>query len=275
MISAIVCVDKNWGIGYKGDLLIKIPEDMAFFKEKTDGETVVMGRKTYDSLSVKPLPNRENVVITREPYKYGEYYDGTYKDKDYVQYANLEQIKTSFKFIQEHPHCMRNEMFVIGGESIYKELLPYCDTVHVTKVNYAFENIDTYFPNLDSISEWEIESESEAKRYNGINYQFYTYKRMIQVDKIKMHEELCKELNETYKNKNHDYGDSFGETFNKLGIVSAVTRISDKYNRLVSLCMLPEEERKVKDESIVDTLLDMANYCIMTVIELEKDKMNK
>lgn len=89
-------------------------------------------------------------------------------------------------------------------------------------------------------------------------------------DKIKMHEELCKELNETYKNKNHDYGNSFGETFNKLGIVSAVTRISDKYNRLVSLCMLPEEERKVKDESITDTLLDMANYCIMTVIELRK-----
>ena len=88
--------------------------------------------------------------------------------------------------------------------------------------------------------------------------------------KIKMHEELCKELNETYKNKNHDYGNSFGETFNKLGIVSAVTRISDKYNRLVSLCMLPEEERKVKDESITDTLLDMANYCIMTVIELRK-----
>lgn len=94
-------------------------------------------------------------------------------------------------------------------------------------------------------------------------------------DKIKMHEDICKKLNETYKNKNHDYGDSFGETFNKLGIVSAVTRISDKYNRLVSLCMLPEEERKVKDESITDTLLDMANYCIMTVIELKKDKLQQ
>lgn len=94
-------------------------------------------------------------------------------------------------------------------------------------------------------------------------------------DKIKMHEEICKKLNETYKNKNHDYGNSFGETFNKLGIISAVTRISDKYNRLVSLCMLPEEERKVKDEPISDTLLDMANYCIMTIIELEKDKLNK
>lgn len=84
-----------------------------------------------------------------------------------------------------------------------------------------------------------------------------------------MHKEICNLLNETYEKKNHDYGDSFGETFNKLGIISAITRISDKYNRLVSLCMLPEEERMVKDESITDTLIDMANYCIMTVIETE------
>lgn len=93
------------------------------------------------------------------------------------------------------------------------------------------------------------------------------------MDRIQMHKELCDKLNKTYENKNHDYGNSFGETFNKLGIISAITRISDKYNRLVSLSMLPEEERKVKDESIVDTLLDMANYCIMTVIELENDKL--
>ena len=89
-----------------------------------------------------------------------------------------------------------------------------------------------------------------------------------------MHKELCDKLNKTYESKNHDYGNSFGETFNKLGIISAVTRISDKYNRLVSLSMLPDEERKVKDESITDTLLDMANYCIMTVIELEKEKLH-
>jgi hypothetical protein len=91
------------------------------------------------------------------------------------------------------------------------------------------------------------------------------------MDRIQKHKELCKELNEVYEKKNHDYGNSFGETFDKLGIISAVTRISDKYNRLTSLCMLPEEERRVKDESITDTLLDLANYCIMTVIELHKD----
>ena len=91
------------------------------------------------------------------------------------------------------------------------------------------------------------------------------------MNKIQIHKDICNELNEIYNNKQHDYGDSFGQTFDKLGIISAVTRISDKYNRLVSLCAKPEEERKVKDESITDTLLDMANYCIMTVIEMHKE----
>lgn len=91
------------------------------------------------------------------------------------------------------------------------------------------------------------------------------------MDKIQKHKEICNELNEIFRKKQHDYGDSFGQTFDKLGIISAVTRISDKYNRLVSLCTKPEEERKVKDESITDTLLDMANYCIMTIIEMHKE----
>lgn len=98
-----------------------------------------------------------------------------------------------------------------------------------------------------------------------------TDKETINMDRIQMHKELCQKLNETYEKKNHDYGNSFGDTFDKLGVISAITRISDKYNRLVSLCTKSEEERKVKDESITDTLLDMANYCIMTVIELHKD----
>lgn len=92
------------------------------------------------------------------------------------------------------------------------------------------------------------------------------------MNRVQKHKELCQELNKVYEQKNHDYGNSFGETFDKLGIISAVTRISDKYNRLVSLCTKSEEERKVKDESITDTLLDMANYCIMTVIEMHKNE---
>lgn len=93
--------------------------------------------------------------------------------------------------------------------------------------------------------------------------------------RVQRHMELCKELNNTYECKNRDYGNSFGDTYQKLGIISAVTRITDKYNRLVGLCMKPEEERMVKDESIRDTLMDMANYCMLTVMELEKEKGDK
>lgn len=95
---------------------------------------------------------------------------------------------------------------------------------------------------------------------------------MTREQKVIRHLKITKSLNQLYDFKGRDYGDSFGETYQKLGIISAITRISDKYNRLMSLATKPEEERKVKDESIQDTLLDMANYCIMTVIEMEAER---
>ena len=89
---------------------------------------------------------------------------------------------------------------------------------------------------------------------------------MTSIEKMKMHEELCTELHHIYQQKNAAYGDSFGKTYSQLGIVSAVTRISDKYNRLVSLAM--NNGIDTGDESMIDTLKDMANYCLMTVIEI-------
>lgn len=86
--------------------------------------------------------------------------------------------------------------------------------------------------------------------------------------KAEQHAGICLELNETYQKKNHDYGDSFADTYQKLGIISAVTRITDKVNRLTGLCTKSAAERQVLDESIEDTLLDTANYCIMTVMEM-------
>ena len=88
-----------------------------------------------------------------------------------------------------------------------------------------------------------------------------------QINKHDRHAEICAHLNEIYRRKNADYGDSFGETFRKLGIISAVTRITDKVNRLQSLCV---HAAQVHDESVKDTLLDLANYAIMSVIELER-----
>lgn len=89
---------------------------------------------------------------------------------------------------------------------------------------------------------------------------------------VKHHHDICVALNELYERKNHDYGNSFGETYKKLGIISAVTRLTDKYNRLVSLCT---KDQMVTDESIEDTLLDMANYAIMTLMEIEEEKRSK
>jgi hypothetical protein len=89
------------------------------------------------------------------------------------------------------------------------------------------------------------------------------------MNKIDKHREICNQLNKIYEKKNHDYGDSFGNTYEKLGIISAVTRITDKYNRL---CSLATKEAEVEDETIEDTLMDMANYCIMTLIEREREK---
>lgn len=95
---------------------------------------------------------------------------------------------------------------------------------------------------------------------------------IFMVDKVKLHKEIAAKLSEIYEKKNHDYGDSFGETFRKLGPISAITRMSDKFNRLCALITLPDEERKVKDESIEDTIMDLANYTIMTAIEMKLAK---
>ena len=92
-------------------------------------------------------------------------------------------------------------------------------------------------------------------------------------NKVQRHKELCIKLNKTYEAKNHDYGDSFGNTYKQLGIASALVRISDKYNRLMSLGS--GKKQMVNDESLRDTLMDMANYCLMTVLELDREAYNK
>ena len=87
--------------------------------------------------------------------------------------------------------------------------------------------------------------------------------------KVERHKQICAQMNDVYKRKNSDYGDSFGETYKKLGVISAVTRITDKVNRLQSLCI---KDTQVEDESVGDTLLDLANYAVMTIIELEQTR---
>ena len=136
MIATIVAVDNNWGIGRNGDLLANIPEDKKFFKDKTDGSVVVMGRKTWDSLPIKPLPNRKNYVISRNTI------DNRGKDAEYI---SIE------KAIETIENTHEQNIFIIGGGQIYSKLLPYCDTIYVTKIYESYE-ADTFFPNIDSMN---------------------------------------------------------------------------------------------------------------------------
>lgn len=165
MISAIVAVDNNWGIGYNGKLLAHIPEDLKRFKKLTTGNIVVMGRKTWNSLPVNPLPNRTNIIITKNPI-YFTTINGAFRQD--LEYTVKEMIDMKNDF----------EWFVIGGGQIYKELLPYCDRVYVTKIFKDYPNVDTYFPNLDEMNDWAPAACSSIYDYKDLTYQFWQYDRI-------------------------------------------------------------------------------------------------
>ena len=161
-MNLIVAVDSNWGIGKNNQLLVKIPTDMKFFRETTTGKVVVMGRKTLESFpNGQPLKNRVNIVLT---------HDKTYQVKDAVLVYSLEELwKELEKYESEN-------IYVIGGESIYDQLVDACDTAHITKIDYAYD-ADAHFPNLDERPEWQITQDSEEQTYFDLIYHFYKYEK--------------------------------------------------------------------------------------------------
>jgi len=161
-MKAIAAVDSNWGIGRDNRLLISIPEDMRFFRETTSGGVVIMGRKTLESFpGGRPLKNRVNIVFTRNP---------LYEKEGVIVVHSFEELRDA---LREHSSM---EAFVIGGASIYRQMVPMCDTVYITKVDKAYE-ADAFFPDLDADPEWEAAEESELKEYEGLTYRFVTYRR--------------------------------------------------------------------------------------------------
>lgn len=158
----IVAVDKNWGIGKNNDLLVSIPSDKKFFRQETTGKVVVMGRKTLESFpGGLPLKNRTNVVLTR---------NGGYRAKDTVIVHDIPELLEELK---KYPS---DAVYVVGGGTVYEELLPYCDEAYVTKIDFAYE-ADTYFPNLDQMPEWEMVEESEEQTYFDLEFTFTRYER--------------------------------------------------------------------------------------------------
>ena len=159
-MNMIVAVDSNWAIGHKGKLLVSIPEDMQFFRRETTGKVVVMGRKTLESFpNGLPLKNRVNVVITK---------DKEDNVKDAIICHSIEEALEVLKQYNDE------DIYVIGGESVYRQFLPYCSVAHVTKINYSYD-ADTYFPNLDEMDEWTIEESSDERTYFDLEYEFVKY----------------------------------------------------------------------------------------------------
>lgn len=161
-MKLIAAVSADWGIGKNNGLLFNIPTDMKFFRETTKGKTVILGRKNLESFpGGKPLKNRVNIVLTRN------------KDfccEDAVVCGNVEEVLNSGYDL--------SDAFVIGGEEIYRQLLPYCDTCYITKVS-ASVPCDKYMVNLDKMPEWILSEQSSETEDNGYKIRFCTYKKRV------------------------------------------------------------------------------------------------
>lgn len=163
-MNLIVAVDNNWAIGSRNKLLVSIPRDQKHFREETTGRVIVLGRKTLETFPQgQPLQNRTNIILSR---------DRNYRVKGAVVVHSIEELMEELKKYDSE------EVYVVGGESVYRQLLPYCDTAHVTKIDHAYE-ADAYFPDLDRDPEWEITADSDEQTYFDIAYTFVKYERKI------------------------------------------------------------------------------------------------
>lgn len=162
-MKLIVAVDKEWNIGKDGNLLFRLPLDMKFFRTQTTGKVVVMGRKTLESFpNGKPLKNRVNIVLSR--------------NKDYTAEGAIIVSDTD-KLMEALAEYNSEDIYVIGGESIYRLLLPLCDTAVITHVEAVAEKADKKFPAL-SEDEWKLSEVLDEAEDNGYNVKWCVYKRI-------------------------------------------------------------------------------------------------
>lgn len=162
-MKLIVAVDNNWAIGYNNQLLVSIPNDHKMFRKNTVNKVVVLGRKTLETFPQgQPLANRTNIILS--------------KNKDYkVNGAiTVNSIEALLEELKKYPS---DDVYIIGGDSIYKQMIDYCDTAIVTKVDHEYQ-ADAYFPNLDKLPGWKIVDESEEETYFDLEYKFVTYKKV-------------------------------------------------------------------------------------------------
>lgn len=164
-MNIIVSVDKKWGIGNKGKLLVSIPKDMKLFREETIGKVIIMGHNTLLSLpGSQPLVGRENIVLSKD------------KNLKIKGATVLNSLDSCLEYLREN-NINDEDVFVIGGESVYRNFLPYCNVAHVTYIDYEYA-ADRHFLNLDLDKEWNLVLETEEETYFDIPYTFRMYKRV-------------------------------------------------------------------------------------------------
>ena len=157
-MELIAAVDRNWGIGREGDQLCYIPADLKRFQRLTTGHTVILGRKTLATFpGGRPLKNRRNLILSRDP-----------------QFC--PEGGEVFRDIQSLLDAAPPDAFVIGGASVYRALLPYCNRAYITKIEYTWP-ADAFFPNLDIRPEWRRIDQGESLSYGEIFFRYVTYER--------------------------------------------------------------------------------------------------
>ena len=163
-MNIIVAVDKKWGIGNKGKLLVSIPRDKKLLREETTGKVIIMGHNTLLSLpGSQPLAGRKNIVLSRD------------KSLSIKGATVLNSVDACIDYLRKN-NIKDSDVFVIGGESVYNDFLPYCDVAHITYIDYEYE-ADRHFLNLDISNEWSLVLETEEETYFDIPYTFRLYKR--------------------------------------------------------------------------------------------------
>ncbi len=161
-MNVIAAVDRKWGIGNKRQLLVQIPADQKLFRQETTGKVIILGHRTLETFPQgMPLAGRTNIILSRDP-------ELKVKGADVVH--SIEELMEELKAYDSR------DVYVVGGESIYQQLLPYCDTAHLTMIDHTYE-ADAHFPNLETDEEWVQTGESDEQTYFDLAYTFVKYER--------------------------------------------------------------------------------------------------
>ena len=162
-MNLYVTADANWGIGKGSQLSIRIPREQKLFMEETAGKVIVMGRKTFQTIyQGLAVQGRTNIIMS---------------ENKALQVKGAKVVHSVAELLEEVAQYSPDDVYVVGGESIYRQLLPYCTVAHVTKLDHAY-TADKYVENLDKSAQWKLTADSEEQTYFDIAYEFRRYEKV-------------------------------------------------------------------------------------------------